>query len=253
MKKADEKHCEYLAKDNLTCTAVDQTEGKTARSEGCSANPKDLCCYLCDNRKTCETSCSYLDEEDKEQTKPNVSSVGDIEKVFLCPFCGAPYRKLIAAETVEVNCNYCGAQVMLPPHLGAAVKQCPNHANVLATGICNDCGESFCNKCLYINNDRGAQLYLCSKCYEERRGSEKAGFLMIGAMSIIMVIFALVGASSSQSTASPTGFFILGFLGLGLLLVMYASWRWIKNQKPISVYDTYPSNPEEDEEYSNKP
>ena len=253
MKKADEKRCEYLAEDNLSCTAVDQTEGKAARSEGCGANPKDLCCYLCDNRETCEMGCSYLDEGDNGQTKPRVSSVGSVEKVFLCPFCGAPYRKLIAAETVEVKCDYCGAQVMVPPHLGGAVKQCPNHADVLATGICNDCGGSFCNRCLSIRNDRGAQLYLCSKCYEERRSSERVGFLIVGAMSIIMVIFALVGISRSQSTASPEGFFILGFLGVGLLLVAYASWRWVLKQKPISVYDMHLSNPEENEEDRNQP
>jgi DNA-directed RNA polymerase subunit RPC12/RpoP len=244
MKKADEKRCEYLAKDNLSCTAVDETEGKAARSEGCSADPKDMCCYLCDKRETCEMGCSYLDEEDKGQTKSSVSSVGGVEKVFLCPFCGAPYKKLIAAETVEVKCDYCGAQVMVPPNLGGAVKQCPNHADVLATGICNDCGESFCSRCLFVYDDRGSRLYLCSKCYENRRTSQKVGYFIVGAISIVMVVFALV-FSRSERISSPEGFYLLGFLGVGLLLVAYASWRWFLKQKPTSVYDMHRSNPEE--------
>lgn len=59
--------CEYLAVDHRSCTAVAQVEGQAARSQPCSGKPKDLCCYLCGNRGSCEMSCSFLDQTLKEK------------------------------------------------------------------------------------------------------------------------------------------------------------------------------------------
>jgi len=97
------------------------------------------------------------------------------KEVFLCPFCGAPYRELIPAGTVQVKCRYCGATVLVPPRLGGALQRCPNHPESLAVGACNGCAGNFCGDCLFLvdmlqyQQQLSRYSYFCSKCIKEKR------------------------------------------------------------------------------------
>ena len=116
------------------------------------------------------------------------------EKAFLCPFCGGPYRELIPAGVVQVKCRYCGATVLVPPRLGGSVKRCPNHPEALAIGFCNDCGESYCDRCLHTlewsTDFRMMEIYVCPKCLMKRRTS------MILRCKIIGGALGLIGGSA---------------------------------------------------------
>jgi hypothetical protein len=59
--------CEYLSKDRCSCTSVDDVTGGAGRGRGCSADSKDLCCYMCEKKGNCDISCSFLDEVKKEE------------------------------------------------------------------------------------------------------------------------------------------------------------------------------------------
>jgi len=107
------------------------------------------------------------------------------EEAFLCPFCGAPYRELIPAGTVQVKCRYCGATVLVPPRLGGAFQRCPNHPESLSVGFCNICEKAFCDKCLYARRERDVELYLCSNCLKEQY-RETAYVLVFGALTMLI-------------------------------------------------------------------
>jgi len=51
--------CEYLNGD--LCSAIVDGEAKATRENSCRNSTKNLCCYLCDDRKSCTISCAYLD------------------------------------------------------------------------------------------------------------------------------------------------------------------------------------------------
>jgi hypothetical protein len=55
--------CEFLV-DNHCGSIVEDEEGKAAREKGCSQSVKNMCCYLCEHRESCEISCNYLDKSD---------------------------------------------------------------------------------------------------------------------------------------------------------------------------------------------
>jgi hypothetical protein len=59
--------CEYLA--GKSCKAVIKGEGKKAREKGCSRRPKNLCCYLCDDKQSCGISCGFLGELGEQSEK----------------------------------------------------------------------------------------------------------------------------------------------------------------------------------------
>jgi len=107
-----------------------------------------------------------------------------VEGVFSCPFCGAPYRKLIPAGTVQVRCEYCGAMILVPPKL-REVQRCPNHPDRVSVGICNDCGKGFCGDCLTVmmssgSSEGAAIIYLCPDCLKKRKSADVvAPFLML--------------------------------------------------------------------------
>jgi hypothetical protein len=74
--------CEYLMKNNRSCTRVAVGEGEKVRKKSCLGESKDLCCYLCGSKKECEISCMFLarrpeikGEEDGESASP-VTSAG---------------------------------------------------------------------------------------------------------------------------------------------------------------------------------
>ena len=51
--------CEYL--DGDLCSAIVEGEPKATRQKSCTNATKNLCCYLCSDRKSCVISCEYLD------------------------------------------------------------------------------------------------------------------------------------------------------------------------------------------------
>ncbi len=96
--------------------------------------------------------------------------------------------------------------------MGGGTSQCPNHPDRLAVGICNDCGENFCRKCLHVYalETRSARviLYLCPTCLRRRHIESANVTIYIG------VIFFLLGIFSALISL-PLGI-LLTIVGLGL-------------------------------------
>lgn len=157
-------------------------------------------------------------------------------EALTCPFCGAPYRETIPAGTVQVKCQYCGAMILVPPSLGGIVQQCPNHPETLAVGICNDCGQSFCTRCLYVLNIKGGRCYICAKCYKNRTDKNKiaAVFSLILALIFLAVIpFLMVSPAASSNIG---GIFRILFWAI-FLLAISAVILFEKPKNPPSLYD----------------
>lgn len=110
-----------------------------------------------------------------------------------CPFCGAPYRKLIPTDALQLKCDYCGAAFRTPPSIGVEIPECANHPERYAVGVCNDCGQNFCRECLHSYNLKTgsdkAVLYLCPACYEKRYLDRANGHVLSGILIIAMGAF----------------------------------------------------------------
>jgi len=149
-----------------------------------------------------------------------------VEGVFSCPFCGAPYRKLIPAGTVQVRCEYCGAMILVPPKL-REVQRCPNHPDRVSVGICEDCGKGFCGDCLTVMMISGSSegtgpraiRYLCPDCLRKRKRGEAASpfFILLPLLAltawffllsksivllIVMIVYSFFAAIASSSSKS---------------------------------------------------
>jgi DNA-directed RNA polymerase subunit RPC12/RpoP len=131
------------------------------------------------------------------------------KKLFICPFCGAPQRGIIPQGTVQVNCQYCGALILVPPWMGGERLRCTNHPERLAVGICNDCGRSFCAECLRVYHlearDAETTLYLDTACLRKRY-AEKAGKTIWA--GILFLAYGIFAAMIS--------------LGIGILVIIFA-------------------------------
>jgi hypothetical protein len=66
--------CEFLI-NNQQCQSVNEPEVKGVRTDFCKNHMKDQCCYLCEQQKDCEISCSYLEGTPKKADKANESEV----------------------------------------------------------------------------------------------------------------------------------------------------------------------------------
>jgi len=149
------------------------------------------------------------------------------EEAFLCPFCGAPYRELIPAGVVQVKCKYCQATVLVPPRLGGLIQRCPNHPEVLAVGLCNDCGKSYCDRCLYIHKVEGGELHVCPKCYENRHS-----WKVTGAIIVFILFFCIFFLPSVFLFATAGGSFLfILFLVFSLLIFLDIT------KKPLTIHD----------------
>ena len=115
------------------------------------------------------------------------------KNLFICPFCGAPQRIVIPPGTVQVNCLYCGALILVPPWMGGKTLRCTNHPERLAVGICNDCGRSFCSECLRVYHlkarDNGATLYLDTACLRRRYAQKADKTFWVGILLLAYGIF----------------------------------------------------------------
>ncbi|MEM3578291.1 MAG: hypothetical protein QXX51_07590 [Candidatus Bathyarchaeia archaeon] len=158
------------------------------------------------------------------------------EEALTCPFCGAPYRETIPAGTVQVKCQYCGVTILVPPRLGGIIRQCPNHPETLAVGICNDCGQSFCTRCLYIFDVKDGKLHICAKCYENRNGMKKA--VAVVSLVLALIFFAAIPfLMASPMASSDIGGISRIFFGAISLLAISAIGFSTAKKKPPSVYE----------------
>jgi hypothetical protein len=136
-----------------------------------------------------------------------------------CPFCGAPQRRPVPSKAVQVECQYCGRLILIPPAIGGATYRCANHPESIAVGKCNDCGENFCEDCLSIyplrTDGEEATLYLCSSCRGERYAKKADAAIYSGAFFLLLGLFsALVLLPVGTATAL-----------IGLALLAYGLWK----------------------------
>lgn len=158
------------------------------------------------------------------------------EEALTCPFCGAPYRAIIPAGTIQVRCSYCGATILVPPRLGGAVRQCPNHPDTLAAGLCNDCGQSYCTRCLYVLNVEGGKLHVCEKCYEKRNSMKTVGALFLLVLSLIFFMSIPFIIATPRPSSDAGGVLQILFTAILLLTLSVVGFSAGK-KKPPSVYD----------------
>ncbi|MEM3785547.1 MAG: hypothetical protein QW667_07380 [Candidatus Bathyarchaeia archaeon] len=158
------------------------------------------------------------------------------KEAVTCPFCGAPYREIIPADTVQVKCNYCGVIILVPPHLGGIARQCPNHPQTLAAGICNDCGQSFCTRCLYVFNIKSGKLYICAKCYENRNHMKSVAAVV--SLALALIFFAAIPfLLTLPRVSSDVGGIARVMLGAISLLTLSAIGFSRAKKMPPSVYE----------------
>lgn len=103
-------------------------------------------------------------------------------KALNCPFCGSPYRKMVPADVVQLNCRYCGGIFLVSSRIETRVFRCPSHPEKIAVGVCGDCAKSFCRECLstwVLETLEGyANLHLCPECFRRRR--QRLKFFLYG-------------------------------------------------------------------------
>ena len=147
-----------------------------------------------------------------------------------CPFCGAPHKKLIPPNALQLKCDYCGAMFRVPPRIGVEIPQCANHPDRFAVGICDDCGRNFCSDCLDIydfkTRDGSATLHLCPECLNKREADKANSYILGG------IIFTLVGFFFSAMLA-PVGAPIV--VGIFILALGVGEIAYGLNQRPAEA------------------
>ncbi len=135
-------------------------------------------------------------------------------QALICPVCGAPHRRAVPSGVVQVKCVYCGATIVVPTD----APRCPNHPDVLATAVCNDCGSNYCRSCLSayeVKGNGGGFLQLCSHCLTKRYLDRAERTILVG------IILALGGA-----------FYLLIVPVLGVFVIAFVA-------TPIIIYGIY--------------
>lgn len=139
-------------------------------------------------------------------------------EMVICPFCGGVYRESISLGTVQVKCKYCGGTILVPPHIGGETWRCPNHPDILAVGLCNDCGGRYCDTCLNYYSLEHGTLHLCPACFKARKSRDASGALWIGVM---LVLFGLLFSATARNATEALAFGVLFF---GLLATPLFAW-----------------------------
>jgi len=133
---------------------------------------------------------------------------------LVCPFCGAPQRRYVPADAMQVKCQYCGGIFLAPPWMGGGTYRCFSHPERLAIGKCNDCGESFCGDCLHVYklSTEGARaiLYLCPKCLRKRYVEKAVGLIYFGVIFLLFGVFAAL-------VSIPIGV-LIALIGVGSMI-----------------------------------
>jgi hypothetical protein len=155
-------------------------------------------------------------------------------KDIRCPFCGAPYKKLVPPNALQLKCDYCGATFHTPPKLGVEIPQCRNHHERFATGICNDCGESFCSECLkafpLFTEHARAMLYLCPNCLRKRNLDKVDATVLTGTLFLIAGVLLLGASLAFGSFYWPLAVFMVF---VGVVWVWYAVGK--RNEIPPEI------------------
>ncbi len=145
-----------------------------------------------------------------------------------CPYCGAPYRDIIPSGTVQVKCNYCGGNILVPTFFGGVIQRCLNHPDLLAVGLCNDCGRSYCEACLSLERVENGTLFLCPTCRKRREGEKTSGLLLIG---LFVSIFGLLMGFMAPAPENV----IIGLVLFGFMASPFLVWGIYRTLTPPSV------------------
>ena len=160
-------------------------------------------------------------------------------KAVTCPFCGAPYRKFIPSNALQLKCTYCGGIFLVPQEISGRLPKCFNHDDRLAIGLCNDCGENFCSECLYIydlqTRDTEATLHLCLECLTKRHRKEADSFLYA---SVFFLLFGGIYALMTVPIGLLGGIFVaIIFLILGIAMALYGFSRKSELPHELTIKD----------------
>jgi uncharacterized Zn-finger protein len=119
---------------------------------------------------------------------------GENGKVIRCPFCSAPYKKIVPHDALQLKCDYCGATFTIPKKIGIDIPRCQNHPDSYAGGKCNDCGGEFCGECLktfnFSTRDGSAVLYLCPNCLRNRERKKADSLILTGVGLVLFGVLA---------------------------------------------------------------
>ena len=146
-------------------------------------------------------------------------------KAIFCPFCGAPCDKLVPSSGM-LKCAYCGGSFQAPPRMDIEVSSCYIHPDRFSKGLCNDCGNNFCEDCLHPfdlrTRDDNATLFLCSSCLRDRKVQQARGSFFSGilvTLAGLLLLFLAPDAFGKIILALPVIF------GIGLLIYGYSKGR----------------------------
>jgi len=114
-----------------------------------------------------------------------------------------------------VKCKYCGGTIIVPPYFSGEVRRCSSHPDVLAIGLCNDCGGSFCEACLHFYDVEHGTLHLCSSCFKDREAKRSLGGVFVGIMAILFGLF--MYTIVPQKGDGLISLIVFGALGLGFI------------------------------------
>ncbi len=109
-------------------------------------------------------------------------------RALICPVCGAPHRRAVPSGVVQVKCIYCGAAIVVP----ADASRCPNHPDILATAVCNDCRSSYCRDCLSAYRLEDGILQLCSNCLARRHTKRAEAITLTGFLIALLGVFSTI-------------------------------------------------------------
>lgn len=155
----------------------------------------------------------------------------DTRRGFVCPFCSAPYRDVIPSDAAQVKCDYCGSVFSVSSYFEGAAPRCPNHPEVFATGLCNDCGDNFCVRCLYTydleTRSEKATLYLCFECLRKRHLDQANQYIFAGIFALLISLLILA--------VSP----FMGILSISLvsIMIVYGLHKRLTFPKTASLYE----------------
>ena len=155
---------------------------------------------------------------------------------LICPFCGAPQRGYVAADTLQVKCEYCGGVFLTKPSIEGEFR-CSNHPQMLAIGTCNDCRRSFCGNCLHYyaleTEHERASLYLCPDCLWRRHAEKAETGIYVGIFFVFVgFLFAIFAMPFSL---------IFGFLvvAVGVGIVIYGNYQRGQTSRELTINELH--------------
>lgn len=164
------------------------------------------------------------------------------QQVLICPVCGAPHRRAVPSDVVQVRCSYCGAAIIVPIN----APRCPNHPDLLATAVCNDCGGNYCRDCLTAydlkGESEGGVLQLCSGCLAKRRMDRAEQMVLLGVLLVIFGIFSMV-------INLALGILLIAFIAVPIIIYGVHSARQSQNEgafsfgEPATARKDWPDRP----------